>query len=332
MTRYGRMHCYDSPGSGNLPAVALLHGLAAAATPFGPLLMRLRSDVRRVLAPDHLGHGFSAGRTAPLTPASLLGATRETLDRLLDEPAIVVGNSLGGAVAVRYALSSPKNVKALVLVSPAGAHCDEHEWRELKRLFAMSSRADAAVFFRRVYHEPPWFLSLVAHELPAAMASAPVRSLLLGANNSTALCPEELEALEVPVLLVWGQEERLLPDSNLDYFRRHLPRETRVERPDGFGHAPHVDAPDALAELIIEFARELDAPHPRLEPNRSHGVRRERRAQRPLPPSELDDAAYAEDQPAVPSAVGQLAPAFFAPQREATARVAHRRTGDEGAE
>ena len=260
MTRYGRMHCYDAPGSGNLPTIALLHGLAAAATPFGSLLMRLRKDVRRVLAPDHLGHGFSAGRTAPLTPASLLGATRETLDRLLDEPAVVVGNSLGGAVAVRYALSSPRNVKALVLVSPAGAHCDDNEWRELKRLFAMSSRADAAVFFRRVYHEPPWFLSLVAHELPAAMASAPVRSLLLGASNATALRPEELEALDIPVLLVWGQEERLLPDSNLEYFRRHLPRGTRVERPDGFGHSPHIDAPEALAELIVDFVRQIDSP------------------------------------------------------------------------
>lgn len=260
MTRFGRMHCYDAPGSGNLPTVALLHGLAAAATPFAPLMMRLRRDVRRVLAPDHLGHGFSAGRTAPLTPASLLGATRETLDRLVSEPAIVLGNSLGGAVAVRYALSSPQNVRALVLVSPAGAHCDESEWKELKRLFAMTSRADASVFFRRVYHEPPWFLSLVAHELPAAMASPPVRSLLLGACNANALCPEELEALRVPVLLVWGQEERLLPDSNLEYFRQHLPRGTRIERPDGFGHSPHIDAPEALAELIVDFARQLEAP------------------------------------------------------------------------
>jgi len=257
MTRFGRMHCYDAPGFGNLPTVALLHGLAATATPFGPLLMRLRKHARRVLAPDQLGHGFSAGRTAPLTPASLLDATRETLDRVLDEPAIVVGNSLGGAVAVRYALSSPRNVKALVLVSPAGAHCDDGEWRELKRLFAINSRADAALFFRRIYHEPPWFLSLVAHELPAAMASAPVRSLLLGASNATALRPEELEALEVPVLLVWGQEERLLPESNLEYFRRHLPPGARVERPDGFGHSPHIDAPEALAELIVDFARGL---------------------------------------------------------------------------
>ena len=76
-------------------------------------------------------------------------------------------------------------------------------------------------------------------------------------SAATALRPEELEALQVPVLLVWGQEERLLPESNLQYFRRHLPPGARIERPDGFGHSPHIDAPEALAELIVDFARSL---------------------------------------------------------------------------
>jgi pimeloyl-ACP methyl ester carboxylesterase len=258
-TPHGRMHCYDITGTGKLPPVVLLHGLATDATPFGPLLMRLRRDVRRVLAPDHLGHGFSAGHSGPLTPDSLLEATTQTLDALLNEPAIVVGNSLGGAVAVRYALKSPEKVRALILVSPAGAHCEDHEWRELKQVFDMSCRADAALFFRRLYQQPPWFLSLVAHELPAAMASPAVRSLLSGASNATALCPDELAALEVPVLLVWGQADRLLPESHLDYFARHLPTGTQIERPEAFGHSPHIDASQALASLIVRFARGLDA-------------------------------------------------------------------------
>jgi pimeloyl-ACP methyl ester carboxylesterase len=258
VTQYGRVHCYDVAGAGSLPTVVLLHGLAAAATPFGPLLMLLRRDVRRVIAPDHLGHGFSAGRTDCLTPESLLGATTQTLDCLLSEPAIVVGNSLGGAVAVRYALARPEKVRALVLISPAGAQCADAEWRALKSAFDMSSRADAAAFFRRVYHTPPRFLSLLAHELPAAMASPPVRSILHGACNATALCPEELGALQVPILLVWGQAERLLPESHLSYFARHLPNTTQIERPEAFGHSPHVDAPAAVASLITRFARELE--------------------------------------------------------------------------
>lgn len=257
MTGHGRMHYYDLPGLGELPPVVLLHGLAAAATPFAPLLVRLRRDFRRIVAPDQLGHGFSAGRNGVITPDSLLQATTQTLDRVLTEPAIVVGNSLGGAVAVRYALARPKNVRALVLVSPAGAPCQDHEWRELKRAFDMSSRAEAAIFFRRVYHQPPWFLQLVAHELPSAMASPPVRSLLGCASNAYALRPEELEAIEVPVLLVWGEAEGLLPESHFRYFVQHLPPRTRVERPAGFGHSPHVDSVSGLASLITDFAADL---------------------------------------------------------------------------
>jgi pimeloyl-ACP methyl ester carboxylesterase len=259
MTRHGRMHCYDLPGSGDLPPVVLLHGLAAAATPFAPLLVRLARDVRRVVAPDHLGHGFSAGRDVALTPETLLEATIATLDHTLREPAIVVGNSLGGAIAVRYALARPEKVRALVLASPAGACCADHEWRELKRAFDMTSRADAAIFFRRVYHQPPWFLQLVAHELPSAMASPPVRSLLELASNATALSPRELRALKVPVMLVWGRAEGLLPESHFRYFARHLPKGTRIERPERCGHSPHVDSAEAFASLIVDFARELSA-------------------------------------------------------------------------
>lgn len=251
------MHCYDVPGEGDLPPIVLLHGLATAATPFGPLMARLRPHTRRVLAPDQLGHGFSAGQREILTPKSLLDATVQTLDPLLTEPAIVVGNSLGGAVAVRYALARPSRVRALILVSPAGARAEEHEWRELKQVFDMSSRADAAGFFRRVYHAPPWFLALIAHELPAAMARVPVRSLLRDASNDTALEPAELEALRVPVLLVWGQGERLLPLSHLAYFQQHLPPGSRIERPASFGHSPHIDAPAALAELIVKYGRSI---------------------------------------------------------------------------
>jgi pimeloyl-ACP methyl ester carboxylesterase len=258
MTTFGRMHCYDVRGVGELPTVVLLHGLGADATPFGPLMLRLERHARRVITPDHLGHGFSAGRSSELSAESLLGATTQTLDRLLTEPAIVVGNSLGGAVAVRYALQRPEKVRALVLVSPAGAHCNEEEWKELKRVFEMSSRADASAFFRRLHKRPPWFLSLFAHELPAAMASPPVRSFLRDACNETALSPEELGRLSMPVLLVWGEAEGLLPPSHLAYFERHLPRGTVIERPRGFGHSPHIDSPEALAALIVRFGRSLE--------------------------------------------------------------------------
>lgn len=252
-TRHGRIHYYDLRGSGPLPTTVVLHGLGAAATAFGGLLSRLQPHVRRALAPDHLGHGFSEGEDSQVTPNNLLQSTFEALDQTLPEPALLVGNSMGGAIAVKYALSRPQRVRALVLVSPAGARWTDEEWEALQRAFRLESRAHATQLLRRLYHQPPWFLSLLAHEMPARLSCPTVRALLGAPQASATLTPEELGALQVPTLLLWGESERLLPFSHLDYFARYLPKHAVIERPRGFGHSPHVDAPQALAARITAF-------------------------------------------------------------------------------
>ncbi|HZU85406.1 MAG TPA: alpha/beta fold hydrolase [Polyangiaceae bacterium] len=254
-TPRGVIHVYDARGSGDLPTVVLLHGLGSAATFFGPLIEQLRPDVRRVVAPDYPGHGFSEAGAAPLTPASLFEAVVCALDALVREPIILVGTSLGGAVALHYALARPGQVRALVLVSPAGARASEEEWREIKRAFDVASRADGRAFLQRLYERPPWFLPLVAHEISSTLGRPAVRELLEAANNDHLPPPEELGALAMPVLLVWGKAERLLPESHFEYFARHLPKHAVIERPAGFGHCPHVDAPAELARRIVAFAR-----------------------------------------------------------------------------
>jgi pimeloyl-ACP methyl ester carboxylesterase len=254
-TATGPLHAYDARGCGDLPPTVLLHGLGSAATSFGPLIMRLQRDVRRVVAPDYPGHGFSSAAAPPLTAEALFASVSTALDSLIDEPALVVGNSLGGAVALRYALARPDRVRALVLVSPAGAQATDDELRALKGAFDITSRSDAMSFLRRLYPHPSGFVPLIAHELPAAFARPAIRDLLASAGNDDAPAPDALGTLRMPILLLWGREERLLPDSHLAYFARHLPKHTVIERPAGFGHCPQVDACEELAERIVSFGR-----------------------------------------------------------------------------
>src|SRR5438552_2196522 len=109
-TEAGQLHAYDAQGRGPLAPIVVLHGLGSAATPFGPLLARLRPHTRRVLAPELPGHGFSAAPTGRLTPEGLYAAARDALDALVDEPIVLVGSSLGGAIALRYALERPRRL------------------------------------------------------------------------------------------------------------------------------------------------------------------------------------------------------------------------------
>jgi pimeloyl-ACP methyl ester carboxylesterase len=256
-TPHGQVHAYEARGSGTLPPAVVLHGLGSGATPFAPVLERLCRDVRRVVAPDFPGHGLSPEPCVRLTPEALFGSMTTAIDALVGEPAIVVGNSLGGAVALHYALARPDRVHALILVSPAGARATEQEWRELREAFDIGSRAEASAFLRRVYHRTPWFARLLAHELPASFQRRVVRDLLASATNDAAPLPDALRSLRMPILLVWGRSERLLPETHLEYFTANLPDHAVIERPEGIGHCPHADAPDALARRIAAFVKEV---------------------------------------------------------------------------
>ncbi len=256
-TRVGRLHAYDGRGPGDLPPVVVLHGIGSAATPFGPVLARLLPHARRVTAPEMPGHGFSDAPSVALTPEALLDAMREALDGLIDEPAVLCGNSLGGAVALRYALDRPEKVRALVLVSPAGARLTEPELAELRRTFDMTTDREAVAFLERLYHRPPWFAPLIAGEVRAMMGRAAVHDILRSATPEHAPAPEALASIAAPVLLLWGRSERLLPPRALAYLREHLPPHALVEEPAGVGHCPHFDDPAALASRIVSFARTL---------------------------------------------------------------------------
>lgn len=256
-TRVGAIHAYDGRGHGTLPPMVMLHGMGSAATPFGPVLSRLHKRSKRVTAPEMPGHGFSPAPSVSLTPDLLTDAMRDALDHLIDEPAIVCGNSLGGAVALRYALDRPEKVRALVLMSPAGARFTEEELASLRASFDLGSSREAVAFMERLYHRPPWFAPLLAGELREMMGRTVVQDLLRSATPDHAPTPTELASLSVPVLLLWGRPERLLPATSLAYFREHLPPHAIIEEPWGVGHCPHVDDPAAVASRIVSFAESL---------------------------------------------------------------------------
>jgi len=256
-TPAGDMHVYDARGHGPLATTVMLHGIGATAAAYAPILNRLQRRTRRVIALEYPGHGFSGPPTRRLSPDVLFESAAHALDELLEEPAVLCGNSLGGAVALHYAVTRPLRVRALCLVSPAGARITDDEMNVLLRSFDMSSRADALDFLERIYHRVPRWWPLLAHELLAVFARPAVRDLLETATVEHAPTAEALRALPMPILLLWGESERLLPASALAYFRANLPPHSVIEQPEACGHSPHLDRPRWIGERIERFVREL---------------------------------------------------------------------------
>ena len=249
------LHVYESAGKGSLPTTVVIHGIGSSATSFAPVLVRLRPHVRRVIALDLAGHGFSGAPTGKVTPEALYQSVRTALDAVVREPMVLIGNSLGGAMAMQHAMECPDKVSALALLSPAGARIDESEWQALVGAFRVESIAEARTLLDRLYHRLPWYMPAFASGLRATMQRQAVRDLLGSAKIDDMPLPEKINALTMPVLLFWGRSERVMPPSALAYFRQHLPARTLIEEPSGFGHCPHFDDPARLVDRLVEFAR-----------------------------------------------------------------------------
>jgi pimeloyl-ACP methyl ester carboxylesterase len=245
-------------GSGS-PLVCL-HGFADTWRTWELVLPALerRHDV---LAPTLSGHAGGPPLDGPLADA---------VERAMDDAgfatAHVVGNSLGGFVALQ--LAERGRACSVVALAPAGGWADD-SWRELlgfqRELLAQAreaaphaeailatdaGRRRATRLITVAYeHIPP---ELLAHQLRAMAACD--GDWLIDQALETGYGTLDPARIACPVRVVWGTEDRLLPwPSAAARFRREwLPRADWVEL-DGVGHAPQLDVPLEAAELILGF-------------------------------------------------------------------------------
>ncbi|MGC4808844.1 alpha/beta fold hydrolase [Micromonospora sp. DT233] len=255
--------------AGQGPPVVLLHGIGRTLADFAELHDLLARD-HRVVSLDLAGHGGSAPLDEPHTLAALARATAESLDALgVDRPAHLVGNSLGGAVAMRLAVDEPSRVASLVLANSAGFGAEVTialrllALRPLGRLLLRPSRAVARHTERALFHDAR---HVTAARLDTALAAARrphaarVMLELVGSLGTVrGVAPgwraELLDAvarLDVPLLVVWGDRDRILPAAHLDAARARLPRARTHLFPDT-GHLPQVERAAQFHHLVTDF-------------------------------------------------------------------------------
>lgn len=250
-----RIHYYDRPGRSSGPPVVLVHGLGGSANGFYKLIAPLAARFGRVVALDLPGNGFS-----PLEGNEGFGSRRQLgfltrfLEEVVGEPAFVIGNSLGGAMAVALAHEHPEQVRALGLVAPAGAQVGAERHEALIRSLQLTSVEEARALTRRLFHRPPATAVFFAGSVLRMYGTPAVKAILAESGDTPFLEPEMLQSLEIPTLLVWGESERLLPFESIDFFRAHLPAQAEVHVVKGFGHVPQVECPAELARLVCGFA------------------------------------------------------------------------------
>ena len=255
---------------GDGPPLVLLHGYADSADTWRLVLDKLARRDRRALALDLPGFGTAAA----LGPGSVLGQldafTAAAIEYAAAEGDVVVaGNSLGGCLALRAGQDGALPVAGVVPVAPAGL--DMPAWFGIierdplvRSLLAAPVPLPEAVL-RAVVGE---VYRQLAFARPRAAAREVVRAftdhhrkrehVVRILDNGRRLLPEldepfELERIDVPVLLVWGDRDRMVSHRGARRITDAVPG-TTYELLEGVGHCPQVEVPERLARLLLDFA------------------------------------------------------------------------------
>jgi pimeloyl-ACP methyl ester carboxylesterase len=256
---------------GDGPGILLLHGWGDSADTWRPLLAELGRHERRALAVDLPGFGRASKlATGPILPQLDGFATALVQDWTLDEPLVVAGNSLGGAVALRLAEQGDDlPLAGVVPVAPAGLEMPG--WFDLverdpivRRLLQIPIPVPAALVrslvggaYKQLAFSRPGVAQRQVVDAFAAHHSSRAGVAALLANGrrlipELAEAPFDLTAIGCPVLLVWGTRDRMVPHSGARVVLDALPG-TKVELIEGCGHCPQIEATDRLLELLIGF-------------------------------------------------------------------------------
>ena len=222
------------------------------------------AESRRVYAPDLPGHGESAKDVGVGDLAALTDVLAGFLDTVEADRAHLVGHSMGGAVALRYALDHPNRVASLTLVDPAGlgeeinaAYIDGFvaagRRRELKQVLQLLFAGDHLVSRQMVDDVLRYKRLDGVDEALRAISGA-----MFPSGRQVSVLTGELDRLSVPLLAVWGAEDRVLPVAQADALREH----GRVEVLQGVGHSPHMEAANEFNRLLGGFLDEADKGGP----------------------------------------------------------------------
>jgi pimeloyl-ACP methyl ester carboxylesterase len=235
---------------GDGPPLLLLHGHPSQAVEWSPILPQLTRS-HRVIAIDFLGYGESDAPNIDYTIATQTDMVKGLLDVLGIPQTDVLGFSLGGWVALKLAANHPDRVRRLVLVDNAGLKfstpltADSYtpktlaEFRELEALQSNRKLPDfVARDIMRILQEKAWVFRRVA------ASGLSFRYALDG----------QLATVRMPVLLIWGKEDRLIPYEVALRLQRELPQAKLVAL-DGCSHLVFWECGDRALPEVIAFLR-----------------------------------------------------------------------------
>ncbi len=255
-----RLHVRDS-GRRDAPAVLMLHGFGSSLHTWEPWAQALATD-HRVIRFDLPGSGLTGAD--PRNDYTDERATRmiaALLDTLGVQRASVIGNSIGGRIAWRFAAQYPDRVHKLVLIAPDGFASPGFAYGKapaIPTLFRLLPwvlpKAMLRMNLAPAYGDASQLRDDVLGRYYDLMLAPGVRAAVIARTEQTVLAPPApwLAKIEAPTLLVWGEKDAMIPIANAQDYLRLIPASKLVIFP-ALGHVPFEEAPAASLPPVRAF-------------------------------------------------------------------------------
>jgi pimeloyl-ACP methyl ester carboxylesterase len=262
-------------GSSEMHPVVLIHGLGGCWQNWLENIRPIAETGRRVIALDLPGFGYSEPPGDEDISISGYGRVVNALCDELDLGEVVLcGHSMGGFTACETAIQFPERVERVVLISAAGITTSDIVQQPIlasARLLAVLGEravAQSSRVVRRKRLRRPLYAGFIRY--PDRIPTDFLFEITQGSGRPAfngALAAilgydfrDRLPEISVPVLIVWGSEDMLVPRSDASEFERLIPRSRKVVLGDT-GHSAMMERPQTVNELIVDFLREVpDAP------------------------------------------------------------------------
>jgi pimeloyl-ACP methyl ester carboxylesterase len=260
---------YRAAGKG--PVLLLVHGMAGSSLTWRYVMPALAKRFR-VLAPDLLGQGQSDKPRGEYSLGAHANMLRDLLDALGHKRATIIGQSLGGGVAMQFAYQFPERCERLVLVDSGGLGREVTFFLRMLTvpgfesvfpLFCTPRLRDAgnlvATWLGRagVRSTPAsreiWrsYASLADAENRRAFFRS-LRDVIDFSGQAVSALGRLYRAAQLPTLIVWGAQDPFIPVSHATKAHKAIPG-SRPEIFDGVGHYPHCEAPERFLEVLVDF-------------------------------------------------------------------------------
>ncbi len=270
---HGRPLTYAEAGEG--PVLLLIHGMGGNFENWAEVIEPL-ARTHTVIAPDLPGHGASAPGGGDYSVGALASVLRDLLIAL-DKPRVtLVGHSLGGGIAMQFSYQFPEMIERLVLVSSGGLGPEVSPVLRAaalpgadifiattadigQRVGPLVGRALAAIGLRPNADVAEVLRGYGTLTDPARRAAflATVRAVI-GTGGQRVDATDRLYLAEaVPVLIVWGARDKIIPAHHGEDAHRHIPG-SRLEVFEDVGHLPQIEAPLRFVLALEEFLAETE--------------------------------------------------------------------------